>query len=117
MSSINSAASGVERRFGLMGTRIRRGAAETRLAMREMNSAMSPLVGLAAAGGLMFSAKKAIGDSAELTHELQMLRNAGRTSREVAQAMAAANRTIAALPTTTLIDNLKVLNETTGAFG
>jgi hypothetical protein len=31
--------------------------------------------------------------------------------------MAAANRTIAALPTSTLVDNLQVLNETTGAFG
>jgi hypothetical protein len=65
----------------------------------------------------MFTAKAAIGDSAALAHELQMLRNAGRTSRDVAAAMAAANRTISALPTSTLVDNLQVLNETTGAFG
>jgi hypothetical protein len=117
MPSLNASAGAVERRFGLMGKRIRRSAAETRLAMREMNAAASPLLGLAAAGGLMFSAKKAIGDSAALAHELQMLRNAGRTSREVAQAMAAANKTITALPTSSLLDNLKVLNETTGAFG
>lgn len=117
LPSINSAATGVERRFGLMARRLRVHAAETKAAYRQMSSAAAPLAGLAAAGGLMFSARKAIGDSAQLAHELQMLRNAGRTTREVADAMAQANRTIQAVPTSTLIDNLKVLNETTGAFG
>jgi hypothetical protein len=117
LPSINSAATGVERRFGLMTRRLRVNAAETKAAYRQMSMAASPLLGLAAAGGLMFSAKKAIGDSSELAHELQMLRNAGRSTRDVADAMAAANRTISAIPTSTLLENLKVLNETTGAFG
>jgi hypothetical protein len=107
----------IERRFGQMNRRLRVQAAETRLAFREMTAAMSPLMGMAAAGGLTFGFEKAIENSSHLAHELQNLRNAGRSATEVAQAMAAANRTIAALPTTTLIDNLKVLNETTGAFG
>jgi hypothetical protein len=85
--------------------------------MREMRAAMNPMLGMAAAGGLSMSFMKAIGDSSHLAHELQMLRNAGRTSQEVAQAMLSANRTMRALPTTTLVDNLAVLRETTGAFG
>lgn len=114
---INRSAGAVEKRFGLMSRRLRVYAAETKASYRAMNAAAAPLVGLAAAGGLMFSARKVIGDSSELAHELQMLRNAGRTTREVSDAMAAANRTISAIPTSTLTDNLKVLNETTGAFG
>jgi hypothetical protein len=117
LPSLNTAATGIERRFGQMNRRLRIQAAETKLAYKEMVSGMSPLAGMAAAGGLAFGFKAAIGDSSKLAHELQMLRNAGRTTNEVAAAMAAANRTISALPTTTLIDNLKVLNETTGAFG
>lgn len=117
LPSINSAASGVERRFGLMSRRLRTQAAGIKASYRQMQAAASPLAGLAAAGGLMFSAKKAIGDSAELAHELQMLRNAGRTAGEVSAAMAQANRTISAIPTSTLTENLKILNETTGAFG
>lgn len=117
LPSLNSSASAVEKRFGLMTNRMRLRAAEAKAAWRSTMAAASPLLGLAAAGGLMFSAKAAIGDSAHLAHELQMLRNAGRTTKEVASAMAAANRTISSLPTTTLLDNLKVINETTGAFG
>src|SRR4051812_23129368 len=117
LPTLNGAASAVEKRFGLISNRLRLRAAETKAAWKGMAAAASPLMGLAAAGGLMFSAKAAIGDSAQLSHELQMLRNAGRTSKDVASAMSAANRTIQMLPTTTLVDNLKVLNETTGAFG
>jgi len=117
LPSLNSSATAVEKRFGLMTRRMRFHAAETKIAMKEMRAAFAPIGGLMLAGGLMFSAKKAIGDSSELAHELQLLRNGGRTLQEVAKAMAAANRTISALPTTTLIDNLKVLNDTTGAFG
>jgi hypothetical protein len=117
LPSLNSAAGAVEKRFATMTRNLKVRAAETKVAMREMNAAMSPLLGLAAAGGLAFSFEKVIGNSSHLVHELQMLRNAGRTTQELSAAMVEANKTITALPTTTLVDNLKVLNETTGAFG
>jgi hypothetical protein len=117
LPSLNQSVKGAEAQFASMTRTMKIRAAEMKATWRSTMAAASPLLGLAAAGGLMFSAKAAIGDSAELSHELQMLRNAGRTTKDLANAMSAANRTIQMLPTTTLVDNLKVLNETTGAFG
>jgi hypothetical protein len=117
LPSLNESAGAVERRFGLMNRKLRVQAAETRVAMREFSAAASPLLGLAAAGGLLWSAKKVIGDGAALSHELQNLRNAGLTANETAKAFAAANRTITALPTSTILENLKMIGETRMAYG
>lgn len=117
LPSVNRVAGSVEKRFGVMNKRIRVQAAETKIAMKELNTASSGLLGMAAAGGLTWSVTKAIGNGAQLSHELQGLRNAGRSSAEVARSIDAANKTITALPTTTLADNIRAINEMTGAFG
>ena len=93
LPSLNMAARGVERRFDQMSTRLKTRAAETKLAMREMQAASTGLLGLAAAGGLTFGVTKAIGSGANLAHELSALRNAGRTVTEVQEAFAAARST------------------------
>jgi hypothetical protein len=113
-SSFNSSVSGVERRFGQMNRRLRVQAAETKLAYRQMASALTPL---AAAGGLSMDLKGIFGNGNEYAHQLSQMRLAGRTSKEMAQAVAQANKTMRDLPTSTLNDNLKVMNETTLAFG
>lgn len=117
LPSLKESVKGAEAQFNSMARTMKVRAAEMKATWRSTMAAASPLLGLAAAGGLTLTAKAAIGDSAELAHELQMLKNAGRTSKEVAQAMATANRTIRDIPTSTLTDNLRVLNETTMAFG
>jgi hypothetical protein len=116
-SSIGSTASAIEKRFGAMNKRLRLAAAETSAATKIMARENAGLLGLAAAGGIAFTVKSAIGAGGEYDHELQALRNAGRTSQEVAEAIAAANKTILQLPTTTLAGNLAMINETTSAFG
>lgn len=117
LPSLNSSVGAVERRFGQMGRSLRLVAAEAKVALKQMNAASSGLAGMAAAGGLTFGVTKAIGQGATLQHELQMLRNIGLTSTEVAGAMKQANQTIAALPTTSLVDNLRAVREGVGAFG
>jgi hypothetical protein len=117
MPSLASSVGAAERRFLGMTRKMRVGIAATKAEMRGLNAAASPILGLAAAGGLMFGFKQAIGKSSALAHEIQNLKNAGRSTNEIARGMLAANAAIRALPTTTLIDNLRVLNETTGAFG
>jgi len=116
-SSIGATASAVEKRFGLMNKRIRLASAETSAALGVMRKEHSGLLALGAAGGIVFGVKSAIGAGAAYDHELQSLRNAGRTTGEVAAAIKAANRTILELPTTTLASNLSMINETVSAFG
>jgi hypothetical protein len=69
LSSVGATARAVEERFGLMGRRLRVQAAEMKATWRSTMAAASPLLSLAAAGGLALTAKNAIGDSAGLAHE------------------------------------------------
>lgn len=117
LPSLNSSASAIERRFGQMNQRLRVQAAETKLAYKELTGAMKPVAAMAAAGGLSMGLKGAIGSGNQYAHEIAMLRAAGRTTTEVSQAIAQSNKTMREIPTSTLIDNLKIINETTGAFG
>jgi len=117
LPSLNSAAGAVERRFRQMNQRLRVQAAETKIAYKEMTTAIKPLAAMAAAGGLSFGLKDIFGKGADYAHEIAMLRVAGRTSTEVAQAIAQANKTLTEVPTSTLSKNLAIINETTGAFG
>lgn len=116
-SSFNSSVAGVERRFGQMNRRLRIQAAETRLAFREMAGAMSPLAAMAAAGGLTMGLKGIFSNGAEFQHQVSMMKNMGRTSTEMSEAVRQSWATIAQVPTSTLGENLKILNETTMAFG
>jgi hypothetical protein len=116
-SSFNSSVTGIERRFGQMNRRLRIQAAETKLAFREMAGAMSPLAAMAAAGGLTMGLKGIFGNGAEFQHQVSMMKNMGRTSTQMSDAIRQSWATIAQVPTSTLGDNLKILNETTMAFG
>jgi hypothetical protein len=117
LPSLNGTATKVEERFALMGRRMRVQAAEMKATWRSTMAAASPLLSLAAAGGLTMGIKGALGSGAEYQHQIVMMRVMGRTTREVADSIAAANATIRNVPTSTLIDSLKILNETTLAFG
>lgn len=117
LPSLNEAAGQVERRFGLMNRKLRVQAAETKVAFKEMSAALKPLAAMAAAGGLTMGIKGALGEGAEYQHEIAAMRMAGRSAKEVAQMIAAAHKTMADVPTSTLNRNLKMLQETTLAFG
>lgn len=62
-----------------------------------------------------------IGDTlkagARYQHEVVALQNAGRTPEEMREIEHASHEAIKAVPTATFSENLKVINETTGAFG
>lgn len=117
LPSLNSSASAVERRFGQMNRKLRLQAAETRLAYKELAGALKPIGAMMAASGLTVGFKKAIGEGSSFMHEVAALRISGRTAGEVALAIKQAHKTVADVPTSTLVDNLKILRETTGAYG
>lgn len=54
---------------------------------------------------------------ARYQHEVVALQNAGRTAEEMREISHASDATVRAVPTATFEENLKVINETTGAFG
>jgi hypothetical protein len=68
-------------------------------------------------GGAAAVARKAIGAGAALASETQHLRNVGRTYEELAEVMQKAAEVSFKLPTTTLAENLKMVSETTNAYG
>ncbi|KTS30866.1 hypothetical protein NS228_06175 [Methylobacterium indicum] len=61
--------------------------------------------------------KETIQAGARYQHEVVALRNAGRTPHEMHEIEEASRKTSLAVPTATFEENLKVINETTGAFG
>lgn len=117
LPSLNSVASSVESRFAKMGRSLRVQAAETSVAFKEMQAALKPVMALAAAGGLAAGFKGILGEGAEYKHQIVMMQNMGRTSKEMADAIAAAHKTMRDVPTSSMNDSLKILNETTLAFG
>lgn len=72
-------------------------AADAKAAMKGIGESMKAAAAMAAGGGLAFSFKHAFGDGAELAHEIQGMRNAGRTAHEVAEGIEAATNAIAKL--------------------
>jgi hypothetical protein len=117
LPSISSTATAVEKTFAKMTRSMNVMAAETKVRYKEMAAAIKPLTAMALAGGLSASMKGVIGDGFEYSHEISQMKLTGKTSIEMAQAISQANRTMRDLPTSVLSDNLKVLNETTMAFG
>jgi len=117
LPSLNSSITQVDKAFSKLNRSLQVKAIETRTAMKGIADSMKPIAAMAAAGGLSFGFASAIGNSSKLAHEAQMLRNIGLSTGEVAQAFVAANRTMAALPTTTILDNVRALREGVGAFG
>ncbi len=117
LPSLKSTVNAAEQSFGQMTKRMKIQAAETKLALREMTAALTPLAAMAAAGGLTLGVKGILGEGMEFQHQIMMMKNMGRTSTEMADAVKASWKTINEIPTSTLSENLKVLNETTMAFG
>lgn len=115
--SLSGAVSGVDRQLARLEARAKHHASAMSRAYSGIHTSMSKLGAMAAGGGAMMGLKHAIGQGSSLEHETQALRNVGRGVTEVAEALNAANAAIKALPTTTLAENLKLINETTGAFG
>lgn len=115
--SFTSTVSAAERRMSQWGRRMRIVSAETRIAAREITAAMKPLAALAASGGLTIGFKNTITAGANFMHEVAAMRVAGRTADEVMKAVGQAKRTAMEVPTSTLTENLKLLRETTGAYG
>ena len=112
--SLGGAIGKAEAMFAGMTRNLKRHAAEQKAALADMRNA----AGVALAGlGLGHGISHALGAGADYNKEIVALRNAGRTAQEVAEGVAKANATVLKLPTTTLTENLKLLNETTGAFG
>lgn len=117
LPSLNASAAGVERRMGQMVRRFRVGTAEMKAEWRAFAKSIKPIAGLAAAGGLSMGFTKTIGTGGNFMHEVAALRLAGRTAGETARAIKQAQKTASEVPTSTLTDNLKILRETTGAYG
>lgn len=81
------------------------------------NLVLSAAAGYASAHGVMTGIERTMHVGAEYQSELVALRNAGRTPDEIAEMQRASKATVLAAPTADYLENLKVLNETTGAFG
>lgn len=73
--------------------------------------------GYVGAGAVSRGIGRTVAAGAHYQHEVTGLQNVGRTPAEMAQIEAASKRAVAAVPTSTFTENLKVINETTGAFG
>jgi hypothetical protein len=117
MSSVDSSARAVERRMGAMGRAWKLQMAEQKAMAKRaegFDKTMATMFAGAAAGSAF---KKFITAGSEYQHQIQIMKASGRTVSEIAQGIAAAHKTMAALPTATLTDNLRVLNETTLAYG
>jgi hypothetical protein len=116
-SSVGSSATAVERRMGAMGKALKVQAAESKIYAREMTASYRNMASLFIGGGAYAGLHKMVNASNEYAHQISMLAVAGRSSAEVAQAIAAAHKTMLDVPTATLTDNLKLINETTLAYG
>jgi hypothetical protein len=116
-SSVGASASAVERRMGAMGRSLKVAAAEQKATARQMAGSYREMGMLMAGAGAAGALKKFALAGAEYKHQVSMLNVAGRTQTEVAQAIRQANKTMSAVPTATLADNIKLINETTLAYG
>lgn len=116
-SSVGASATAVERRIGAMGKALKVQAAESKIYAREMSASYKNMAGLFIGGGSYAALHKSFGAYAEYQHQISALAVQGRTATEVAQAISAAHKTMADVPTSTLSDNLKIINETTLAYG
>ncbi len=82
-----------------------------------VGTAAAGAAGYASAHGVMRGIEFGVHSGANYQHELVALKNAGRTDHELEEIHTASKATTAALPTASYEENLKVVNETTSAFG
>lgn len=69
------------------------------------------------AGEIVHLGAEAVDRGAELQHERIGMQNAGRTPAEMAMIEAAARKVVGTQPTASMLDAMKVVSETTTAFG
>ena len=82
-----------------------------------VNYAAGAAAGYVGAHGVVEAIADTTKAGARYQHEVVSLQNAGRTPEEMAEIEARSRETARQLPTATYEENLKVVNETTGAFG
>lgn len=82
-----------------------------------VGTAAAGAAGYASAHGVLGGVEHAVHAGANYQHEVVALQNAGRTPHELEEIAAASKATTAAVPTASYEENLKVINETTAAFG
>lgn len=73
--------------------------------------------GYVSAHGIAHGIKETVAAGANYQHEVTGLQNAGRTPAELREIDEASKRAVTNVPTSTYTENLKVISETTGAFG
>lgn len=120
-----AAAAGAEAGAVAHASRRRRGGGHSEEEQRDHYVRHHGIVGYTAAGaagyasahGVVGGIEKAVHAGANYQHELVALKNAGRTDHELEEIHTASKATSAALPTASYEENLKVVNETTSAFG
>ncbi|MGU3449625.1 cell envelope integrity protein TolA [Methylobacterium sp. 391_Methyba4] len=120
-----AAAAGAEAGAVAHASRRRRGGGHSEEDQRDHYIRHHGIVGYTAAGaagyasahGVVGGIEKAVHAGASYQHELVALKNAGRTDHELEEIHAASKATSAAVPTASYEENLKVVNETTSAFG
>lgn len=82
-----------------------------------MGAAAATAAGYVSAHGITHGIRETVVAGANYQHEVTGLQNAGRTPAEMREIEEASKRAVKNVPTSTYTENLKVLNETTGAFG
>jgi len=117
LPSIDLSIGKVDRAFAKLNRNLKVKSIETTAAMKSVAASMKPLATMAAAGGLTMGLDGIFKDGAEFRHNVAMLKVAGNSMADVGRAITAVHRTIADVPTSTLNDNLKILRETTLAYG
>lgn len=115
--SFTSAVSGVEGRLKRLSAHFKQAAREQREIASQMSASFKGAAAMAASAGIVFSVKHAIEGGEELAHEMQGLRNMGVNAADVGKGLREANEAIREMPTANLTNGIKILKETTGAYG
>ena len=82
-----------------------------------LNTAAGAVAGYVGAGTVGRTIGRTVAAGAHYQHEVVGLGNVGRTPAEMRQIEATSRKAVANVPTSTFTENLKVISETTGAFG
>lgn len=82
-----------------------------------MGTAAAAAAGYVSAHSIAHGIGETVSAGAKYAHEVTGLENAGRTPAEMREIEEASKRAIKNVPTSTYTENLKVVSETTGAFG
>ncbi|UDL95508.1 hypothetical protein LGH83_04605 [Lichenihabitans sp. PAMC28606] len=82
-----------------------------------VNYALGGAAAYVGAHSVVSGIEKTLHAGAEYQHEIVGLQNAGRTPQQIADIQRRSSEVVSRLPTATYLDNMKVISETTPAFG